>query len=423
MSASELRLAVQPSLAPDPAQSAWLERWLGGALGMSVRTNGFAARGLDLAVGDRAFVAAHRERHGARVLALEGAAADWLVTAWRSLRQPARHAGGAAPEQAAIDRGVAALGARVDEIVIDGRVPRWPAPYTWALALTHDVDAVDRWTPAHVAHLARHLPERWPDEGVRAVARLPWAALRRWWERPPLGRWLADCVAVERRHGVRATYLFFAPLARHRRARDGWYGPATAIGTGVRVADLWRTLADDGFEIGLHLSIGAHDDEGRIADEWRSLRQAAPALGTYRSHHLAERAGVTLPALARLGARVDLNLVADGFAWGSGLPVPVDDAPELYRLPTVIEDAALEAGGADAAVRARYAARVERVLDEAQRTGGLVTALLHPENPGAVEMVDHLIGRARRANGWVAPAGEIAAHWVARRRALSMVAV
>ena len=421
MFASELRL-VGPSLAVlSEADSAWLERWLGAALGMSVRMTGPASSGVELAVGDRAFIDAHRERHADQVIGLEESAAGWLMAACRSLRRAAPHAGGPAPEQAAIDRGVAALAARIDELAIDARVARWPAPYTWALALTHDVDSVDRWTPAHVAHLARHLPERWPHEGVRAVARLPWAAVRRLWDRPPLGRWLADCVAVERRHGVRATYLFFAPVPRHRRASDGWYTADSPIEAGLRVADLWRTLAGEGFEIGLHLSIGAHDDPGRIADEWRSLQAVAPALATYRSHHLSDRAGVTVPTLGGLGARVDLNLVADGFAWGSGLPIPVDGAPSLYRLPTTIEDAALEASGANAAVRERYAARCERLLDEARRTGGLVTALLHPENPGAVEMVDHLVGRARRANAWVAPAGEIAAHWAGRARALQRV--
>jgi len=420
MSASELHLVPQRPMSP--ADAAWLERWLGPALGIVVRVGGPTSTGPSLAYGDRAFIDAHGVRQGADAMAVEASGQDWIAAACR-LRQAGRPAGGPAPEQATIDRGVAALDARLEEIAPDARPRRWPAPYTWALALTHDVDAIDRWTPAHVAHLARHLPERWGDEGVRALARLPWASVRRLWDRPPLGRWLAECVEIERRHGVRATYLFFAPLTRHRRARDGWYGPGSAVDAGVNVAGLWQALDADGFEIGLHLSIGAHADAARIGDEWRSLRAVAPALATYRSHHLSERSGVTLPALASLGACVDLNLVADGFAWGSGLPIPVDGAPSLTRLPTVIEDAALEAGGADAGVRAQYAARCERLLDEARRTGGLVTALLHPENPGVVEMVDHLVGWARRANGWVAPAGEIAAHWAARASALSMVTV
>lgn len=336
--------------------------------------------------------------------------ADWIGLARRWLRHD--EAPAVAPGAAIIDRGLHDLGTRLDRGFTGlARTPRWPAGHPCAVALTHDVDAVDRWTRGHVWHLARHLPERWPREGLRSVARLPWAALRGLWEDVPVARRLEDCVAIEARASVRATYLFFSPERRYRRAFDAWYTPNTTIGRGRRLADLWRELLEMDFELGLHLSIGAHDDATAIAREWSAMKAIVPALMTCRSHYLKRKPGVTEGALATLGGRAELNLVTTGFARGSGLPfVFVDDGEPLYRVPTVLVDTALEAT-TDGGTRSRIWDGWRAVLDETRRNGSLAVALVHPENPGANEMVSRIIDWARAENAWMPTIAALIEHW------------
>src|SRR5206468_1313802 len=93
---------------------------------------------------------------------------------------------------------------------------------------------------------------------------------------------------------------------RYRSAFDGWYTLETPINGGRTVKDLLRYLITNGSEIGLHLSIGAHQNPQAIAAEWNSLSRCAPTMTTCRSHSLKHRRGVTDVALAAVGARAEL---------------------------------------------------------------------------------------------------------------------
>lgn len=429
MSGSDVWLVAQPRPELGDRDWAWLTSWLAQALGVelqAVTTSDPAAAGVEpgeplVLYGDRRFLDPPGGQSDRPRVRIEATPDDWLLTACRQLRDARTVDRLGAPTTAVLDRCTGELGAALDQYWPGlERWPYWPAPYSWALVLTHDVDAVDRWSVQHLRHLARHVPERWGREGARAMLRLPWAAIRGLWDRPPLARRLLECIRLEERYGVRATYLFFAPLSRHRAAFDGWYTSATRLDGWRRVCDLWRDLLDRGFDVGLHLSIGAHAHPDRIAAEWDALRAVAPGLTTYRSHHCAAAPNVTMPALAALGAKVDLNLVATGFAWGSGLPFPADGATAgIYRVTTVVEDGLLEADGNDPAVRADWWGRCEAILEETARNGSLATVLIHPENPGSVEMLERVLGWAKARNGWITSVREMIAHWEARGERLA----
>jgi hypothetical protein len=131
--------------------------------------------------------------------------------------------------------------------------------------------------------------------------------------------------------------------------------------------------------------------------------------------------GVTVTTLASAGACIDLNIVSTGFNRGSGLPWRrLEHDGLLHSLPTVLEDSPLEVGGADPSVRDELWRRWETVLDETARNGSMAMLLLHPENPGATEMLKRVIAWGREHGAWMVSAAELIAHWEARREAYQL---
>ena len=392
MSASELTLVVPRAAMDASADRRWLQRWLGEMLGVRVR----------LAPEHSAATPAESEH----ACVADEATTALLELAWKRLRR-AEPGPGAEP---VIDLAVADIARRLERERPDlAQIPRVPRPYRCALVLTHDVDAVDRWTGEHVAHLARHVRERVGFEGPRAILRLPWAAVRRAWERPGIAARIRACLELERRHGAHASYLFFSPDTQHRRALDGWYTPGTRVGNGD-LASLWRVMLSDGFDVGLHLSIGAHDDRGAIAAEWDALRAFSPDLASCRSHYLKVVPDVTTGALASVGARVDLNLVATGYPYGTGAPFRYADS-ETYCLPTVIDDAEIPVDGAAPSVLDRVWRGWERVLSEARRHESVATVLLHPGKANAPAMLERLLRWGEANDAWMTSAAWFIDHW------------
>ena len=395
MSASEARLLVDgpDTLRPDDRQ--WFEGWLTVALGIRVRLatapTADAVRVVD-EMSDTIRLVCDRLRRGQR-------------------------ADGPPATGATLDRVVGEIGRRLVEARPDlVPVPMVPPPYRCALVLTHDVDAVDRWTAGHDRHLARHLPERLGFEGARAVLRLPWAAVRGLWDDPRIEARIRACVAIERRLGVHSTYLFFSPAAAFRSAHDGWYTARTRFGRGT-VEGFWRELQRDGFDVGLHLSIGAHADTRAIEVEWDAMRAFAPGLVSCRSHYLKEAPGVTYDGLAAAGALVDLNLLATGYPYGTGAPFRPTDG-NLYRLPTVIDDSELPVDGSDPEVRRHVCETWEPVLTEARRNGSVATVLLHTGKRDSAVMLEQLLRWGADHDAWMASAAEFIGYWREREARL-----
>lgn len=433
-SGSDVWLVAEPRADLAAPDWTWLAAWLAESLGVPIQIilcrepDAISVPELQPVIyyGGEDFRRRVRRRpSGADPLAIHASQSDWLarVCQWLRRDQPWDNAREGA--QATLDRSIVTIGRALDQDFPGlSRVPYWPSPHRCAVVLTHDVDAVDRWSAAHVWHLARHVPERFATEGLRAVLRLPWAAARGLRDSPPLAQVLEQCIALERAHGIRATFLFFAPLAAHRTAFDGWYTAETRMNSGETIRSLWDRLTAAGFEVGLHVSIGAHADRDAIAAEWRSLQALVPKLTTYRSHYLKQVPGVTAAALASAGARVDLNLVSLGFGRGSGLPFRfVDGTAMLYRLPTVIQDAELETGGGSPAVRDAIWTRWRMILDETARNGMLATVLIHPENPGACELIERLLRWGRAHDAWMPSVAQLIDHWQERQAVHGLVGV
>lgn len=417
MSASEVWLVARQPAAMHEADARWLERWLTETLGIRIRL--VLALDVDAAhvpASARVVYAAETPpvapaRDGVR---LPPPAADVCHLACLRLRQM-QQSDSTVP---ALDEAIADIGRRLDSRWPDlARIPQVPSPYRCALVITHDVDTVDRWTSQHVMHLARHVRERLAFEGARAVLRLPLAAVRRAWDRPPVAARINACLEAEQRHQASASYLFFSPETRYRSALDGWYTPTTQYG-GANLSTLWRRLEQERFDVGLHLSIGAHRDRDAVAAEWNALRTLVPGAVSCRNHYLKVVPGVTDAALVAAGIGVDLNLVATGYLYGTGAPFRHEQS-DTYVLPTVIEDGELPVDDDAPAVCDRVWAKWEGVLTEARRHESVATVLVHPGKAAAPAMLERLLRWGRANDAWMTSAAGFIDHWRERVKAIT----
>ncbi|MBN1586506.1 MAG: hypothetical protein JW937_03640 [Candidatus Omnitrophica bacterium] len=263
--------------------------------------------------------------------------------------------------------------------------------------ITHDVDALHRWDSDHLRHLLRTFPESWKEQGLKAPARIPWALLRRFWDAPPLAERIYQAFVLEKEYQVHATYFFFSPLRTHRRLRDGWYGEKTRFRSGQRLSAFWEELQASGFEIGLHLSTGAHENPAAIKAEWESLKQRVPKLACNRSHCMKFKPGLTDKALKEAGALADLSLLKP------------DPASALLRIPADLWDGYLEAGGHSPDAVDSLWFEWEQSLEEAYANQRLLTILLHPENAGANQLLERLLEWIKTREVWTPTVSEFLA--------------
>jgi hypothetical protein len=222
--------------------------------------------------------------------------------------------------------------------------PRWPEGKRWALALSHDTDAVRLGAWAEVGtNLAKSLLRR--DATAWRMARLGLAFRSTPGADPAFGfpRWRA----WEGERGLRsAFYLFVMPP-------KAWRDPNECKSTVLDPAVDWglfREMADDGWEFGLHAPIASTPDldvllwckhaiETRLHRPIHGLRHHYWALD-WRRPHLTYRRHVNA------GFRYDTSIAwrdRAGFRAGTALPFrPFDPGRErslqIEVLPTALMD-------------------------------------------------------------------------------------
>jgi hypothetical protein len=280
-----------------------------------------------------------------------------------------------------------------------------PLGARFAVALTHDVDVVWRWTRRGMKGAlwrARHGDLR----QLLELARAPWHRARGtdpWWR-------FRELIDAERVRGARSTFFV---LGGHRAPEDGpdW-GPLRAW--------LVETLRGAGVEVGLHPSYRAADDLSLVEEERRALEALAGPVDGVRYHYLRVD---PFRNLAPLPFRYDSSLgyadalgfragIARAFhPWDHGRDAPVD----VVELPPAAMDATLAEPHylglrPDAAER-----RLEALLDRAFEVGAAFSIIWHTErfDPATARGWDRLYFRlvdAVHARGGVCvSAGELAA--------------
>jgi hypothetical protein len=303
--------------------------------------------------------------------------------------------------RAPVDELRAWLGAALRALGHDVPGRTW-AGAPWAIALTHDLDAVR--TPrlrAAAAELLRGRPRRALARGLGPDAR----------------RASIDALAaLARRHGARST-LFVKTVGRGSPEDVPYHlGPA--------LAQHLSSLAADGFEVGLHPGYATHDHAGRLAAERDRLAHAlGEAPHSVRSHFLRWHAPTTPRLYRAAGFTRDSTLGwsdAPGFRRGTAHPFRLWDRSagqptDLWEWPLAAMDTALftHLGLSDDAAAERLAG----VFAEARRGGGCAVVLWHsamdadPAWTRRLGVLDAALAQARADGAAVGSLAGLARRW------------
>ena len=303
------------------------------------------------------------------------------------------------PLRPAVDAYRRWLGDRLREHGVDVPGRTWGGA-AWAVALTHDLDAlVTRRPRALAGALGRG------GAGLRrALARdVRWQSAHA----------LRD---LARRHGVRSTWF----------VKPGAWAPEDLpadLGAG-QVRRFLRALAVEGHAVGWHPGYGAHEHPTRLRAERAAFTDAlghAPRLA--RTHFLRWTEPSTPRLLERFGVRVDSTLgfaERPGFRRGTSHPFRVFDvgagrATGLWEVPLAVMDTALAVHqGLEGQA---LADALRAVLEAARQAGGVAVVLWH-NAVGAdaswsrrLHTLDHSLGHALGAGAAVAPLGDLLTMW------------
>jgi hypothetical protein len=319
-----------------------------------------------------------------------------------------------------------ALAPRLAELGLEPLPPTgsvWGARGRFAIALTHDLDNLWRWTRRgfaaagyRTARAARHLQGRavareLGDGADWLVRHLP----RRtdpFWTFPQI-------LAGEDVRGVSSTFYV---IARHTHRQDG-NQPATYA---RRIPEALRLVTAAGREVGLH---GNDADRLALAEIERdrddlSARAGRPVTGI-RYHYLRGLYHETLPLLEQAGFTYDTTLAFaehEGFRCGCSFPFRPyclgEERPlDLVELPLAVMDGTLQ----EPHYRGLAAEDAERaaasVLGRALRSGGAVSLLWHNNrfdkrvSRGYDEVYWRLVDQALSRGAWCAGADEVVAGW------------
>ncbi len=328
--------------------------------------------------------------------------------------------------------------AEIDEWVADRRrelstthelEPLWPGQGRFAVCLTHDVDLLSaRSTPRQVLRHARAGLES--DGTIRRFARPPARvarSLRAGIARAPATRETIErSVELETARSLTASYLFTPPPGRDASRFDCVYAlddPCRFRGARRSVAEIMRTLADEGFDIGLHGSYHAGLRPGALRRERDALEQATGLpIETTRQHLLHWDARWTPALQEAAGLRVDSSLGFNrnvGFRAGTSLPFRLFDVTEhkqlqLLEVPPVLQDVSLLGAWGLELTLDRARERVAEFVTTAEAAGTAVTLVFHPDKLaeprwlGLYEWtLDHLLER----RAWITSLRGLAEWW------------
>jgi hypothetical protein len=299
----------------------------------------------------------------------------------------------------------------------------------FALALTHDLDNLWRWTRRGFAAAGYRT--------IRATRRWDGAAV--WREAGDAADWLVhhlphrtdpfwtfpQMLGGEDDRGMTSTFFV---IARHTHKQDG-NQPAVYQ---ARLPEALSLLARHQREIGLHGNDADRLGIDPLGDDRALLAQRARAeVHGIRYHYLRCLYHETLPLLEQARFSYDTSLAfaeQEGFRCGCSFPFrPYSLARErpldLVELPLAVMDSTLQ----EPQYRALAAPEAERavvaVLERVRSSGGGVSLLWHNNrfdprvSRGYDKVYWRLVDRVREQGGLATSAGEVVARW---RKAFAM---
>jgi len=320
--------------------------------------------------------------------------------------------------------------------------PLWPDGRRFAVCLTHDIDLVSTSsTPRQIVRYARAGLARTGVTRRRELLRFARPpirvarSLRSGVARVPSTRdTLERSVALEACRGAVSSYFFTVPPLGGRSRYDCAYAPEDPClfrEAPQALADVMRTIADEGFDIGLHGSYQAGVRPGALAAERAALELTTGLeIRTTRQHLLHWDVRWTPRLQVEAGLRVDSSLGFSrnvGFRAGTSLPFRHFDAVtrrplELLEVPLVVQDAALLGPWGLDLDAAHASDVVRRLFDAAVEVGCAVTLLVHPDklvHPDWLALYEWALDYAMALEGWLTSLERLSEWW--RRREASLL--
>lgn len=299
----------------------------------------------------------------------------------------------------------------------------WGARGRFAIALTHDLDNLWRWTRRgfaaagyRTARAARHLQgsavlREIGDGADWLVRHLP----RRsdpFWTFPQI-------LGGEDVRGVSSTFFV---IARHTHRQDG-NQPETYR---RRIPEALKLVTGAGREVGLH----GNDADRLSLDDLEQDRhdlsgRAGRAVSGIRYHYLRALYHETLPLVEEAGFTYDTSLAFaehEGFRCGCSFPfrpysLREERALDLVELPLAVMDGTLQEPHYRALAAEDAECAAAAVLGRALRSGGAVSLLWHNNrfdrrvSRGYDAVYWHLVDQALARGAWCASADEVVARW------------
>ncbi|MEZ5125930.1 MAG: glycosyltransferase [Thermoleophilia bacterium] len=295
--------------------------------------------------------------------------------------------------------------------------------YACALALTHDLDNLWRWTPRGFA-AAGYRSARAVRRGDRRALRKELGDVADWAVRHLPRRsdpyWtFPQILGGEDARGVGSTFFV---IARHTHPRDG-NQPSAYRRLAPRAL---ATLARHQREVGLH---GNDADRLSVVDLRQDLESLQRASGAsvrgMRYHYLRCLYHETLPMLEEAGFDYDTSLAFaehEGYRCGCSFPyrpydLARDRALNLVELPLAVMDGTLQQAHYRGLAASEAEAAAGVVLDRLPDSGGAASILWHNNRfdrrvaMGYDDVYWRLLDRLRELAVWMAPAEEIVTRW------------
>jgi len=254
--------------------------------------------------------------------------------------------------------------------------PRWPGGAKHALALTHDVDYPEmiKWIEV-VRFIIKHKLKASPGSIIDILN-----GSNNFWK-------FSDWMKLEERYGFKSAFYFCAiagSLAGYYfKSPDPFYNIASD-----KFRELFSSLHDNGFEIGMHASFLAHRSAPGFKDEKDKLESAVGGVIKGNRHHYwrmnHDRPYETARIHDATGLIYDCSICFErraGFRYGISAPFHLYDpeagAPvKSLQIPTVLMDDHLF-GYSHLSYIGGWRDELEALLKETRDVGGVFVADYH----------------------------------------------
>lgn len=293
-------------------------------------------------------------------------------------------------------------------LVDKGYMANYPDNKRFAVCLTHDVDEI--YPPISHALLSAlyHLKNLDLDDLKRQL----------FWKR--MGQkfspyWnFKEIMALEERYGAKSTFYFMAADRDIKRFRYNVENLDGELGS----------IADYGFEVGLHGGYYAYDSPEEMKKEKRRLeRVLGKSIVGYRNHYLRFKVPDTWEHLSKIGFKYDSTFgYWDGPGFRNGMCHPfrpynlrTESHINILEIPLCVMDTALYGQRPNIGDMWEAAAGL---MNTAERCGGVLTILWHnnmfgcPFRESLHKLYRKILSSAHERGAWLTSAEEIWRWWI-----------